>query len=254
MSNIELYLFDMDGTIYVGNSLIDGAKEKIEEIRQKKRICFLTNNSSRSQADYVEKLARLGINVDMDEIYTSGNSATRFLNKFHKNRRVYLLGTEKLRHQFLQAGINLVEESPDIVMVGYDTQLTYQKLCKAVTFLAQGALYFCTHSDINCPATPVYVPDVGSFMALIERSINRVPQVICGKPFTPMGDAIADKFHLSCDQIAMVGDRLCTDMQFAVNNHFTSYLVLTGETTLDDYKKSNMQLDHVIDSLVDIEL
>lgn len=256
LKDVRLYLFDMDGTIYCEDKLIDGAVEKINEIRASgRKICFLTNNSSRNCDDYVTKLARLGIAIDLDEIYTSGNATVKYLNKHYSGKSVYLVGTDKLREQFLQGGIRLVDDcQPDLVVVGFDTTLTYEKLRRATTYLTLGATYICTHPDVNCPASPVYMPDVGSFMALIEKSCGRTPDVICGKPFKPMGEAIAEKFHLSSRQIAMVGDRLITDIQFGINNDFTSILVYSGETTRADYAKWGKTADFTLDSVKDIDI
>jgi len=255
MNEIELYLLDMDGTVYVENRLIDGAKEKIEEIVKKgKKFCFLTNNSSRDKNEYISKLSKLDININTDQIYTSGDSAIRYLKKYEPNKSVYLLGTQKLQKQFCDSGITLTQTKPDIVLVAYDTELTYEKLAKAVTFIAQGAKYMVTHADINCPASPVYVPDVGSLIALIEKSCGKLPELNCGKPYAVMAEAVAEKFGLTPNQIAMVGDRLYTDMMFAINNSFCSVLVLSGETTLTDYENSDMKIDHILNSIKDLEI
>jgi len=255
MKDVELYLLDMDGTVYVNDRLIDGAKEKIQAIKNKgKNFCFLTNNSSRDKDEYIAKLSKLGINITRGEIYSSGDSAIRYLLKYEPNKSVYLLGTQKLCKQFRDNGIILTETKPDIVVVAYDTELTYAKLAKAVTFIAQGAKYIVTHADINCPSSPVYVPDVGSFVALIEKSCGKLPEINCGKPSEIMAEAISEKFALKPSQIAMVGDRLYTDMLFAVNGGFRSVLVLSGETTKQDYVESGMKLDIVLNSIKDLEV
>lgn len=251
----KLYLLDMDGTVYVGDRLICGAKEKIDEIRGKgKSICFLTNNSSRAPAEYLEKLFRLGIDAGRGELYTSADSAVRFLKKRHAGESVFLLGTEKLASYFEEEGIRLTETDPDIVLLAYDTELTYKKLAKTVTNLATAKHYYATHSDINCPAAPVYLPDVGSFIALIEKSTGKTPETVFGKPFTHMGEAIKEKFSLPADEIAVVGDRIYTDIMFAKNNGFTSVLVLSGETALDDYEKNNVKADAVLGSIKDMSV
>jgi HAD superfamily hydrolase (TIGR01450 family) len=255
IENVKLFLLDMDGTVYLEDKLIPGVAEKINEIRSSgKKICFLTNNSSRSPSLYIEKLSRLGIKIDRSEIYTSGDSSIRYLKKYHPKQKVFLLGTKALVEQYQDSGIILTENEPDIVMLGYDTELTYQKLIKAVNCLKTAKHYFATHDDINCPASPVYVPDVGSFIALFEKSTGRVPEIVFGKPYKQMGEAIKEMFGLSPNEIAMAGDRLYTDMRFAVDNGFVSILVLSGETTKQMYEKSGMKVDYVLSSLAELSL
>lgn len=254
-TDVKLYLLDMDGTVYIGGRPIEGAKEKIGEIRSKgKKLCFLTNNSSRTPEEYVGKLSAMGIDIGRGEIYTSSDSAIRFLNKHHKGESIYLLGTKKLAQEFAENGINLTDINPDIVMLAYDTELTYEKLAKTVTNLATAKHYYATHSDINCPAKPVYLPDAGSFIALIEKSTGRIPELVLGKPFSQMGEAITERFALKPQEIAMAGDRLYTDMKFAVLNGFVSVLVLSGETSRHDYEASGMKVDFVLNSIKDMEV
>ena len=168
LDNIKLYLLDMDGTVYLENTLLDKALETINYLRKKAKIVFLTNNSSKSATSYIEKLHKLGIDITSDEIYTSGQATCEYLNKHFKNKSVYLVGTKALEDEFKEYNIPLNDTNPDLVVLGYDTTLTYEKLVKITTFINQGKTYIATHPDINCPATPYYVPDIGSFISLIE--------------------------------------------------------------------------------------
>ena len=217
-----------------------------------RKLCFLTNNSSRSVDEYVEKLARMGIKVADDEIYTSGMATVRYLKENHKDKTVYLMGTDRLRQEFEQNGITLVEKNADVVVIGYDTELTYKKLTLLTDNINGGAFYVCTHSDINCPSEPYYLPDVGSFIELIKKSTGKSPDVICGKPFEPMGRAVAAKFGLNANEIAMVGDRLSTDIAFGNVNGFTSVLVLSGETTREMHEASDIKADVVLGSIKEL--
>lgn len=255
LKDIELFLLDMDGTVYVGDKLIKGAKEKIEEIKTKgKKICFVTNNSSRTGEEYIEKLKRLGIEISQKEIFTSGDAAAFYLNKYHKGKSVFLLGRSGLKQALTEKGIIIDEDNPDLVLIGYDTELTYKNLCKATTFIMGGVPYFCTHPDINCPAFPAFVPDVGSFVALIEKSTGVSPFAYCGKPYSPMAEALAVKFNLPKEKIAFIGDRLYTDIAFANNNGFYAILVLSGETDLAAYKKSGLKASLVLNSIAQLEI
>lgn len=227
MSKVKLFLMDMDGTVYIGGNKIEGAFEALQFLKSKGvNICFLTNNSSRTQKQYVEKLAKMNEVYSEDEIFTSGLGTINYLNKNHKGKKVYLVGTDTIKKEFSDRGVNLVEENPDIVVLSYDTTLNYDKLCKITRFIMDGAYYIATHPDMVCPATPRDVPDVGSFMLLIEGVTGRKPDIICGKPYTIMADCIMDKFKLKPYEVAMVGDRLYTDVQFGINNKMVSILPL----------------------------
>ncbi|MEG1528019.1 MAG: HAD-IIA family hydrolase [Clostridia bacterium] len=251
MNDIKLYLLDMDGTIYIGDKLIAGAKEKIEEIRQKAKLCFVTNNSSKNPTQYIEKLSKMGIDISKDEIYTSGDATIEYLKENYAGKSVYLVGNKELAQQFEQSGIILSEQA-NIVVLGYDTELTYQKLLIATTKIAQGATYIATHPDFVCPCSPVYAPDVGSFIALLQKSANRLPDVICGKPDKIMGECIKRKFKLDNASIAFIGDRLYTDILFGNNNGFTSILVFSGETTKQDYLASSIRSSITLESIAEL--
>lgn len=252
LEKIKLYCLDMDGTVYLENTLLPKVKETINYLRSKAKIVFLTNNSSKSAASYIEKLHNLGVEINRDEIYTSGQATCEYLNKYYLNKSVYLVGTKALKEEFKAYNIPLNAKNPDLVVLGYDTTLTYKKLVKLTTFLNQGKPYIATHPDINCPATPYYVPDIGSMIALIKTSCQREPDVICGKPYQIMGETLKNRFHLESDEIAMVGDRLVTDIAFANNNDFLSILVLSGETNLDYYQKQDIKAKIVLNSIADL--
>ncbi|MDD4290891.1 MAG: HAD-IIA family hydrolase [Clostridia bacterium] len=260
-NGIELYLIDLDGTVYVDDSLIEGAVDALERIRRHgKKLCFLTNNSSRSNSEYVEKLKRLGISVDSDEVYTSGEAAAYFLKHSYANRRIFVVGTTAFKQELIQKGIDVCDfdgamdcEKPDAVLLGFDTTLTYDKLARLCAYLFRGVDFIVTHMDDVCPAKPYYIPDVGSFVELIYKTTKVLPKFNCGKPEGIMADAVKAKFNLPSNKIAMVGDRLNTDIAFAVNNGFTSILVLSGETDTELYAKSGIKADIVLRSIAEIE-
>ncbi len=253
IKNVKAFLFDLDGTIYLGGKLIDGAKETLEQLRNSgKKVLFLTNNSSKSVADYLAKLQKMGITDNVADICSSSLSTIAYLKKRNLQHGVYLVGTKSLRKEFIAHGIELVEENPKTVVLGYDTELTYEKLCKLTRFIVKGAGYIATHEDINCPAEDVYLPDIGSMMALVEKSIGRLPDVICGKPRQAMAEYVQDLLGLEAWEIAMVGDRLMTDIAFGINNDFVSVLVLSGESTKEMLDKSGLEPSYVLGSVKDI--
>ena len=253
LQNIQLYLFDMDGTVYMGPNRIEGAFETVEYLRKHgKKICFLTNNSSIPRLRYIDKL-RDGYDflINADEIYSSSTATIEYLNKHYPNKKVYVVASEAVRQEFTDGGIIFDDVAPDIVVLTFDKELTYHKLELACRFITQGAVYIATHPDMVCPFLPTDLPDIGSFILLIEGATGRRPDVICGKPYEAMGESIINKFHLSPAEIAMVGDRLHTDIRFGVNNDFTSILVLTGETTREMLATSPDHPTIVLDTLSD---
>lgn len=254
LTKIKLFLMDMDGTVYLGNNKIEGAFEALDALRQMgKKICFLTNNSSRANSTYVAKLKNVyGFDASSEEVYTSGQATCEFLKNKHKDEKVFLLANEDVRREFIENGIPLDEENPDIVLVCFDTSLTYERLYKACKFINQGKLYVATHPDNFCPAPECPMPDVGSFIAMIEKTLGKTPDVIVGKPYNEMAEAVQAKFGMAKEEIAMVGDRLYTDIRFGVDNGFTSILVLTGETTKDMLEKSSIRPTVVLNTFADV--
>lgn len=252
LKEINVWLLDMDGTIYLDDILIEGAGEFIESLRQKeKHFLFLTNNSSKSCSAYVKKLHALGLDfVTEEHIYTSGQAAIRYIEKKYPEKKAYLLGTTELRDEFIHAGIQLSDD-PDIVVIGFDTTLTYQKLWKTCDLVRKGIPYIATHPDLNCPTKKGFMPDIGAIIAFIKASTGREPDVIIGKPYRPILQAISEKWSTDFSKMVMVGDRLYTDIAMGKEG-IKTILVLSGETKLDDLKSSNYQPDLVISSVKEL--
>lgn len=256
LSEKNIFLLDMDGTIYLGDELIDGAKKFLETIKNKgKRYIFLTNNSSKSKESYVEKLSRLGIEASAEEVFTSGEATTMYLKKEKEGAKIYLLGTSALEAEFIQAGFVLEKERHkdiDYVVLGFDTTLTYEKLWAACEYIAEGVEYIATHPDFNCPLpNDKFMPDAGAMAALIEASTGKKPKVI-GKPNKEVVESIALKYGLNKEDMVMVGDRLYTDIKTGENAGIASALVYSGETKEEDYKKSEIKADYVFNSIKDM--
>jgi len=249
----KYFLLDMDGTIYIDDELIGDMINTLDFLREKgKKIIYLTNNSSKSASVYISKLKKIHLWREGDIVYTSGMATIEFIKNNYANKSIYLVGTDALKKEFFNAGLILTENKSDIAVLSYDTELTYEKLCKITNYITKGSFYIATHPDINCPAKDVFLPDIGSFIKLIEASTGKLPDVICGKPFKYMGDSIKSYLKAEDDQIVMVGDRLITDIAFANNNNFTSILVYSGETTLSQYNESNIKADFQFNSLNEI--
>lgn len=253
IEDVKLFLFDLDGTVYLGDKLIEGSAKFLSSLKSKgRKVVFLTNNSSKSAEEYVNKLNGMGIDCGKDDIFSSADVAYELLNEKFKGKRVFVLGTEALRQSLLKRGVIVTDNDPQVVLLGYDTELTYKKLCIAVTAIAQGATYICTHSDINCPASPVFLPDAGSMIKLIGTSTGKYPEYDCGKPYTLMGNSIKQRFALKENEIAMVGDRLYTDIRFGLTNGFYTILTFSGETTKKDYEKFGERVNMEVNKIADI--
>lgn len=253
IKNVELFLFDLDGTVYIGDKEIEGSFDAINELRQMgKRICFFTNNSSRMHTDYIARLNNLGLRVYSDEIYTSGQVTCEYILDHFRGAKIFLLGNERLRSEFLLYGLELSDTNPDIAVLGFDTTLTYDRLYQFCKFIKKGIPYIATHPDYNCPADECPMPDVGAFIEAIRLTTGRVPEYIMGKPHTIAGERISKRYNVHPNQIAMVGDRLYTDIAFGKNCGFVSVLVLSGETTKEMAEKSKIIPDVICNKVKDI--
>lgn len=253
LNDIDCFALDMDGTIYLGEQWIEGAKEFLEEIqRVGKKYVFLTNNSSKSPEVYVEKLRRMGLETGVDRIITSGQAAISYLLRNYPGKKVFLLGNDLLKAQFEKEGIVLDDEKPQAIVTAFDTTLDYGKLCKACDFVRQGLPYIATHPDYNCPTESGFIPDIGAIHAFIHASTGRYPDCIIGKPNGAIIDYLMERVSVERERTAMVGDRLYTDIAAGKNNGLTGILVLSGEATLDDVRESEIKPDLIFHSVKEI--
>ena len=258
LAGIKHLALDMDGTIYSGSTLFDftiEALEKVESLGVK--YTFLTNNSSRSVNDYLKKIHNLGIRADISQVYTSSLAALEYLeHNFGKDKSIFVFGTASLREEFVRAGFRIVTEDdvdiePDIVVAGFDTELTYKRLCKAAYWVSMGKPYIATHPDRICPTDqPLVLVDCGAVCSCIQEATGRAPDIVLGKPDPCMIKGILDRHLLEANQLAMVGDRLYTDIAMAHRAGAIGVLVLSGETTLDDLKEAERAPDFVMHNLM----
>ena len=243
---------DMDGTVYKGMDVIPGAREFIFDLKKNGiPFTFVTNNSSKGRRYYYDKLKKMGFDVETDNVLTSGIATLRYLNQERPGKSVYPLGTESYVSEVKEYGVRIDEEHPDIVLLSFDTTITYEKINKAYQFLMDGAEFIATHPDDLCPTEDGYDVDIGPFILMFEYLTKKKATVI-GKPNRLLLDMASSQMGIESDEIAMVGDRLYTDMRMAWDNGIPSILVLTGETTLDDLKDSDIKPTYVLDSVADI--
>lgn len=238
LKNIELFVLDMDGTIYLGESILPGAMEFIKNARAMgKKVVFFTNNASKNPNNYVDKLNRMGFGAVRSDVVTAGDVTIEFIKRNHSGKKVYLVGTPALEQSFKDAGIE-ISENADIVVSSFDTTLTYEKLVTACDLIRKGAIYYCTHPDFNCPTETGFIPDSGAIAALITASTNVAPKYF-GKPHKETADMISELFNIPFEKTAIVGDRLYTDIALGKNNGLLSVLVLSGETKIEDVNDDN---------------
>lgn len=247
---IRCYILDMDGTFYLGDRLIDGALRFVRLLeRQGKDFLFLTNNSSRNRGDYAAKIGRLGLAIPESKVLTSGEATALYLQERHPAAKLFLVGTPSLEAEFRAHGFELDERAPQAAVLGFDTTLTYAKLWKLCDFVREGLPYYATHPDFNCPTETGFMPDIGAMIAFVEASTGRRPDQIIGKPNRIIVDAAAAKLRLPLGQLAMVGDRLYTDIALGQTSGIATVLVLSGETRRADLLESPFQPTCVFEHL-----
>lgn len=255
IENIQLYLFDMDGTLYLGERLFDFTKELLKKIRESGAdYLFMTNNSSKSVSAYIEKLERFGIKAVREDFITSSQATAYYLKKRHPNARLYVCGTESLKAELKENGFAVTEklDEVDAVVMGFDTELTFKKLesiCKLLQ--ARDLPYIATNPDYVCPTEYGFVPDCGSICDIIYNATQKRPAVI-GKPQALMPKLAMEMKGVSKEHTAVVGDRIYTDIKSGINAGCVSILVMSGETTLEILENSKDKPDLVLESGADI--
>lgn len=250
LDHIQCFLLDMDGTFNLGDRLLDGSLYFIDTLQNLGiDYLFLTNNSSKHRGDYAEKIRRLGLAVGEDRVFTSGEATALYLSHAHPSARIYVVGTPALEHEFSQHGFRLSDENPELVVLGFDTTLTYQKLWKLCDLVRAGLPYIATHPDFNCPTETGFMPDTGAMIAFVRASTGREPDLVIGKPNRMIVDAFSQKYGYPITEMAMVGDRLYTDIALGQTSGITTCLVLSGETRQQDLENSQFQPDYIFPDL-----
>lgn len=247
------FMLDMDGTIYMGGNVIPGALEFIDVLNEKKiPYVFLTNNSSSSRGRYYDKLKRMGFDVKMENILTSNIATIRYVLTERPGKRVMVLATPDVLKEVADAGVNVVDEDPDIVYLTFDRTVTYEKINKAYRALCGGAELIATHPDDVCPTEDGYDIDIGPFIYMFE-SMCQTQATVIGKPNKLMLDMAAREMGVDPAGTVMVGDRLYTDIKMGVDAGITSVLVLSGETSREDLEASDLDPTYVLGSIAEIK-
>jgi NagD protein len=248
----KVFFFDLDGTIYLGNQLFKGAIELVKKLNNLEiPFFFLSNNSSKSTSDYIKKLNDLGLNVNLNNIILSQHPTIEFLKRMNY-KKIFLLGTESLKQEFQEAGFNLSDIDPEIFVLAFDQELTYESLVKASYILQKDLPYIATHLDNRCPTEKGYIPDAGGIAALLFKTTNRMPKVF-GKPNKEMLLFKLQELGIEPKEAIVFGDRLYTDIKMGREAGVTTCCVLSGETTLEMIENNDLNTpDYVIDGIWDI--
>lgn len=249
LQQVELFVLDMDGTIYLGNRLFSYTHTFLNRLKEcGKDYCFFTNNSSKNRSAYLQKLKNMQIEISPEKMLISNDVIIKWLKENYPEKRAYVVGTPDLLDDFQAQGIQLDETSPDYVVLGFDTTLTYEKLSRACTLVRNGAPVFGVNPDFNCPVEDGFIPDCGSIAALVKASTG-VSCEFFGKPSRHTLDYILSFTGYTANKVAIIGDRLYTDIATATGTDVTSILVLSGETTRVELKTSTIQPDLTVENI-----
>ena len=244
----RLFLLDMDGTIYLDDRLFDGTAEFLAHVQAiGGRAMYLTNNSSKSVESYVDKLSRMGLRAAPEDFLTSVNATVLYLRQ-KNHREIYAFGTASFRQQLRQGGLpvtDILAEDIDCLCMGFDTELTFQKLEDACILLNRGVEYVATNPDWVCPTWYGSVPDCGSVAEMLYRATGRRPRFI-GKPEPDMVELAVKETNFTKEQTILLGDRLYTDIKSGVRAGVDTVLVLSGEATLKDLAASDVKPTYVM--------
>lgn len=247
---------DMDGTIYTGDTLLDCTLPFLAQLEQLNvRYSFVTNNPSKSVPDYLKKLHAMGLSANSDQLYTSAMATIDLLHREHPQaRHLFVLGTPSMLNEFSAAGFTFSaddpDDEPDAVVIGFDLTLDYAKICRAAWWMTQGKLCIATNPDRVCPTDQrTVLVDCGAICAMLESATGRKPDKVMGKPDPNMLHGIVDRFSICTSQIAMVGDRIYTDILMAQRAGALGVLVLTGECSRQDAEQADRVPELVLPSL-----
>ncbi len=248
LSRVRHVVLDMDGTLYKGTRLFAQTVPFLENLRALGLgRTFLTNNTSRSKADYVAKLQRMGIDAQIEEIYTPAESVVVYLLAHLPDvKRIAILGTPSLERELEEAGFASDWDSPQAVVVGFDTTLTYERLCRSAYWISRDLPFLATHPDLVCPTDqPTVLVDCGAICACLTAATDRKP-IVFGKPNPSILKELGARLQLESDEMLMVGDRIYTDMKMAHEAGVPSALVLTGEACAEQLSALQQKPDFVV--------
>ncbi|MBN1536800.1 MAG: HAD-IIA family hydrolase [Anaerolineales bacterium] len=248
--SVRCFLLDMDGTFNLEDQLLNGALRFIDVIKEQgKDFIFLTNNSSKNRFEYAKKITKLGLPISEEKVFTSAEATAIFLHRNYPQASLFVVGTPSLENEFRSFGLMIDHEHPQIAVLGFDTTMTYEKMWRLCDLVRAGIPYIATHGDFNCPMRNGFMPDAGAMIAFVKASTGREPDYVIGKPNRFIVDSAAEKLGLPISQMAMVGDRLYTDIALGSTSGILTVLVLSGETQMTDLATSSHQPNYIFPDL-----
>lgn len=251
----KLYLLDMDGTIYNENEIFEGTLDFLDEIeRRGGKYIFITNNSSKSVNDYVEKVTNMGIRADRESFYTSSQATAMYLREHYPGQTVYCMGTQSLVDELTEEGIQTVTHVDDratVVLIGFDTENTSEKIRNTCIMLGRDVAYLATNPDLVCPVSFGYIPDCGSMSIMLKNATGKEPFFI-GKPEPIMVNCVLKKLGMKAEEAVVIGDRLYTDIKTGVKAGVDTICVLSGEATMEDIENGDVNPTYIFDSVKEI--
>ena len=252
----KLWLFDMDGTIYLGNNIFEGVLELLDKIEKSGgKYVFITNNSSKSVTDYISKVQKMGIKADESNFFTSSNATVLLLKEKYSDTLIYAQGTNSFITELKKSGLNITtkyDKNAKCVVVGFDSELTGEKMietCKTLTL--NEVDYYATNPDWVCPMEFGYMPDCGSMCQSYERATGKKP-IFIGKPEPTMIYEVMKKFGYVKQETVVIGDRIYTDIASGVNAGVDTILVLSGEATMETYNSSEIKPKYLINHVKEL--
>ena len=251
----KLWLLDMDGTIYNENQIFDGTTDFLKQIRERGgRYIFITNNSSKSVNDYVQKVTHMGIDAGYEDFYTSSQATAMYIKEHYPNQTVYCMGTRSLVQELRESGLNVVTEVSDeasVVLIGFDTENTSEKIRNTCIMLGKDVAYLATNPDLVCPVSFGYIPDCGSMSIMLKNATGKEPFFI-GKPEPIMVDCVLKKCKKKPMEAVIVGDRLYTDIKTGTRAGVDTICVLSGEASMEDICQGEVKPDYIFQSVKEI--
>jgi HAD superfamily hydrolase (TIGR01457 family) len=249
---IKAVIFDLDGTLYLGKTAIPGAQEKLDELHAKGiKTIMLTNAATRTRAGVVEKLSAMGITAEVEKTYCTSYFLAKYISENHPGKKAYVVGEQGIFDEFKEHEIETVSEGADLVVVGLDRTLTYEKLAGALKELNNGAELIASNQDVTFPTENGMRPGAGSILAAVEAASGK-KAVVLGKPNTYACDLIIRDHGIGKEEMLMVGDRLDTDIMFANSCGIKSALLLSGVSKKDEIKE--IKPDYVFESIAELNL
>lgn len=253
LKGIKCFILDLDGTFYLGNKILDGSIEFLHRLEDNNiQFKFFTNNSSRNARFYINKIKKMGYDLSLDKMLISNHVIINYIKANLKGRRVFILGNEYLKNDFIESGIPIDMNNPDLVVVGFDTSLAYKNVSKACRFIRNGAGFLAVNPDLNCPTEDGFIPDCGSICSMITASTGVIPEFF-GKPSHHTLKYVIENTGFKEEEIAFLGDRLYTDIAIGRDNNSVTILVLSGEAKLEDLVESKVQPTLVFESLASMK-